>query len=497
MRNFLFSCLDKTDPIYAECIEMFETEADTYEKRLGVLNVLHGAEKGYFQFIVNSYRNSGSTPSRSLFVMNFPETDKVLNSQEVKVIDATDLRVYMFNLIDARVNKYIHDRMKELNDTVKDRGITQEIADEFNRLQKLSNRNKARDVELYVDSKAVYDDMKLKPPGLKTGIAAIDSRIGGMNPGTVTTIAGFTSQYKTTFALNIAHLNSYFLGYNIAYLSLETPKNDMKWNLLSCHSYESHLSKFNFVSHDRMRQCLLTQDEEDFVFGEVEVDMISDFPPDSDGKVTPRGKIVFLDESDFDSFSFGEITAVLEQVDDKLKNETGNGLDAVIVDYIQLCKFSGTGFTRDANSQINSYVTFFRRLGQYFRKDIEPNGEEKLRQLTVILLSQINRDNWRRARNNKGIYDITCLADANELERGSYRVFTTYADENLKGRKSAQVQILKNRTGQTMYEPVTVYADGEAYVFTDEDGINQTFGGNTSMSLDAAFAGFDDLGGLL
>ncbi len=181
-------------------------------------------------------------------------------------------------------------------------------------------------------------------------------------------------------------------------------------------------------------------------------------------------------------------------MDDKLKQE-GKQLDAVIVDYIQLCKFSGNGMTRDANAQINSYVTFFRRLGQNFRKEVDPvTGKESVRQLTMILLSQINRDNWRRARNNDGKYDITCLADANELERGSYRVFTTYTNEDLKGRKSAQVQILKNRTGQTMYEPAVCYADGEAYVFCDEDGMNQTFGGNQAMSVEAAFSAFDDSG---
>ena len=69
-------------------------------------------------------------------------------------------------------------------------------------------------------------------------------------------------------------------------------------------------------------------------------------------------------------FSFGEISSVIEKVDDKL----GGKLDCVIVDYIQLCKFSGQGVTYDANSQINSYVTFFRRLAQNFKKEIKEDG---------------------------------------------------------------------------------------------------------------------------
>jgi hypothetical protein len=135
-------------------------------------------------------------------------------------------------------------------------------------------------------------------------------------------------------------------------------------------------------------------------------------------------------------------------------------------------------------------------LSQNFRKEINSNGEETVRQLTMILLAQLNRGGWQKASRNNGVYQLDALADANELERGSARIFTTYTTEDMKARKSAQVQILKNRTGQTLYEPVTVYADGEAYVFMDEDSsAGSTWGSGTasgSASLEAAFSGMDD-----
>jgi hypothetical protein len=473
-----------------ETLEMLITENDHYVSNFRIPSLISDDEKDIMQYIISSWESSGFTPDLLLLETAFPKAKGSFAG--ITELPATSLRVYMFNIIDDRVNRYIHDRMAKLNETVRDKGITSEITDEFDKLQRMSNRNKAKEISLNIDSKAVYDEMKLRPLGMRTGIKAIDEKIGGMNKGTVTTIAGFTSQYKTTFALNIARIGSYYDGYNIAYLSLETPKNDMNWNLLSCHSYEPTLSTFSFVCHDRMRKCELTQAEEDFVFNVVEKDLKGDVVIDSEGNTEKRGRIVFLDESDFDSFSFGEISAVLERVDEELEKDMGRGLDAIIVDYIQLCKFSGSGMTHDANAQINSYVTFFRRLGQNFRKSIDANGNESTKQLIVILLAQINRDNWRRAKNNEGRYDITCLADANELERGSYRVFTTYTSEELKGRKSAQVQILKNRTGQTMYEPSVVYADGEAYVFQDEDGITKTFGGDQTASLETLFDSMDD-----
>lgn len=766
MRNVIYSCLSKSDTYYVDYLRIFEEEADNYKKQFKIDGVLSDVERKFMDFIIKSYEVSGETPSLDLFVKMFSEYPVEDDLRVAEEIGINDFRVYIFNLIDKRVNKYIANRLDELNAKVKSDGITDDIAQEFTKLTSLSNRNKAKDINIEIDSKQEYDNKKLRPVGLVTGIPEIDDKIGGMSPGTVTTIAGFTSQYKcvsenervytnrglltmkeiynigvhsdlmvqseygmrklvavhdegvknsyiiyiggipietspvhrfrvltdsglewveaqnlkcgdrvvqslkychhdgggnaehwkheaeliartrkefddnlfteslvcwkafirelfrhigyviengktfmyffsdtkaysvsrllsalgistvfvnsklfikgsvslqrfidvvgihtynevvhfvrlselddeyigdnelvaicnkdfdeyvsaeltwntvtdieqsecymydltvegsptyclngyvthnTTMSLNIAHLNAYELGYNICYLSLETPKEDINWNLLSCHSYSTKFQRYNFVSHAKMRWGTMTADEEDFIFNEVEPDFKNDYI-DDEGNTRKRGKVIILDESDFKTFSFGEISSVIEKVDDKL----GGKLDCVIVDYIQLCKFSGQGVTYDANSQINSYVTFFRRLAQNFKKEIKEDGTEEVRQLTMILLAQINRSSWQKASRNDGRYDITCLADANELERGSARVFTTYTSEDLKARKSAQVQILKNRAGQTMYDPVTVYADGEAYVFMSEDGMNSSFGGDGLASVESAFASMDD-----
>lgn len=769
MRNVIYSCLSKSDPYYVDYLRIFEEEADNYKKQFKIDGVLSDVERKFMDFIIKSYEVSGETPSLDLFIKMFSEYPVEDDLRVAEEIGINDFRVYIFNLIDKRVNKYIANRLDELNAKVKSDGITDDIAQEFTKLTSLSNRNKAKDINIEIDSKQEYDNKKLRPVGLVTGIPEIDDKIGGMSPGTVTTIAGFTSQYKcvsekervrtnrglltikevyhlfksghkdlevqsefgmrelvavhdegiknsyiiyiggipietspvhrfrvltdeglewveaqnlkcgdrvvqslkkythegnrgdeldwghkaeliartqevfddtlfteslncweafiselfrhigyvikggntfmyflndkkaysvsrllsalgistvfvnsklfikgsyslnnfinvvgadvysdvannlslsemndedlgegefipiskddiyeffgseltwntitdieesecymydltvdgsptyclngyvthnTTFSLNIAHLNAYELGYNVCYLSLETPKEDINWNLLACHSYNTKFQRYNFVSHAKMRWGTMTDDEEDFIFNEVEPDLKNDYI-DDEGNIRKRGKVIILDESDFKTFSFGEISSVIEKVDDKL----GGKLDCVIVDYIQLCKFSGQGVTYDANSQINSYVTFFRRLAQNFKKEIKEDGTEEVRQLTMILLAQINRSSWQKASRNDGRYDITCLADANELERGSARVFTTYTSEDLKARKSAQVQILKNRAGQTMYDPVTVYADGESYVFMSEDGMNSSFGGDGLASVESAFASIDD-----
>lgn len=490
MRNILYSSFGKKDPLYTDYLQMFLDEADNYKNNYKVDDLVTPIETGYLKFIINSYQIAGETPSQTLFEQQFPESaGSFAMSTEIKI---QDFRVYVFNVIDGRVNAYISKCVTQISTEIKRQGMTEELSKELHRLESLSNRNKAKDVRISIDSKAEYDAMRLRPQGLKTGIIEVDNRIGGMSAGTVTTIAGFTSQFKTTWALNIAYHNAYDWGYNIAYLSLETPKQDMKWNLLSRHSYSDHLSQLPFVSHDKMRHATLSKEEYDFTFNVVETDLDS-MTLDNNGVFVPRGKVVILDESDFNTFSFGEIMAVLEKVDDELIKAGCGGLDAVIVDYVQLCKFSGSGMTADANSQINSYITFFRRLGQSFRKVVDAQGQEHTKQLAVILLAQLNRTGWLKASRNNGRYDLTALADANELERGSARIFTTFTTEDMKARNTAQVQILKNRAGLTMIEPATVFVEPAAYVFCDEDAGKAGFASAGSVSdMNSAFSGLDN-----
>lgn len=489
MKKIVYSCLGKSDEVFKDCIEILLSEHDKYKKEYQVV-ILTDEEVEIFGFMLETYNNSQSMPNLSYLVQwgqssGFPDINSQYNvSQE---IDVSDIRSHTFNILRSRIKKGISGRISDLNSKIKRDGLSDKIFEELTKLKNLNDS--VQDIEIVVDldSKSIYEEMKKRPGGMVTGIKEVDDRIGGMNIGTVTTIAGFTSHFKSTWALNIAHRNAYHSGYNIAYISLETPKEDMNWNLLSRHSYETKFTKMPYVGHDKMRKCKMSQAEEDFIFNEVDKDFRSPFT-DCNGNIKNRGKIVFLDESDFTSFSFTEIDMVLSKVDEELEG----GLDAVIVDYIQLCKFSGSGMTYDANSQINSYVTFFRRLSQSFG-----SGDNK-KQIAVILLSQINRTTWAKAKNNGGRYDLTCLADANELERGSHRVLTTFTNEEMKGRNAAQVQILKNRNGSTMYDPETVYVQGDAYVYKDEiEGANTTFGGNPNGFLEALDdTDFDSIDGL-
>lgn len=116
---------------------------------------------------------------------------------------------------------------------------------------------------------------------------------------------------------------------------------------------------------------------------------------------------------------------------------------------------------------INQYISFIRRLGIRFRRDKE--NPTQWRKLTNVVLAQTNRTGWQRAVKNNGRYTLTALSEANELERASSYVVTLFTNEDMKISKEASAQLLKSRYGQTIYEPINIFADPERYIVGEEN----------------------------
>ena len=122
-------------------------------------------------------------------------------------------------------------------------------------------------------------------------------------------------------------------------------------------------------------------------------------------------------------------------------------------------------------SVVNTYVSFFRQCCL--------NWVKSNKQIAVLILSQASREGWKDAVRHEGKYKLTALAEANELERASSLVLSTYSSDTLKQVNEAKVQILKNRDGQVWSEPAEVFVDPKYYIFGDiQEGItpNTTFG---------------------
>ncbi len=469
MRSILLTCFDETNVEYYDQLSSLVATHDYYIKEHKI-EVINQNEIDFIKFLLVSYENSKTFPSQELFLSNFDFLSKDTFANIPKR-SLKDYRVYINNFVYKRVNDKISKLILELNTQIKDGGFSEDLMSELSRLHKISVINKKQEVSIDFDFRAVYNEKLNTPIGMIFNIDVIDSKIGGLDKGSLNTIAGFTSHFKSTMALNLAYYNTYFNGYNTVLVSLETPKEDVYSNLMCRHSFDPKFSEYEFISHQKIKRCELSEAEQSYLFDVVE----------KDWKDNKRGELIILDETDFESMSTSEITGVFEDIDEKIEG----GLDAFIIDYIQLLKFSNMAY-HDDNRAINAYVSYFRRLAQKFK-----NGESKL---VGIILSQINRESWKRASKNEGRYDVTCLADANELERGSYRVFTVYTTETMKASKEASIQILKNRNGPNLYDPEVLYADGENYVFGDLDDLFSSpniMSGSGSDSLGDMMDGLD------
>ena len=262
-------------------------------------------------------------------------------------------------------------------------------------------------------------------------------------------IANGCVTHNTTTAVNIVYRNVYENAYNFAYISLEVTKFDLLLNLWCLHSMNKKFDPNKKIPVKLAREGKLSTEQRRYLFDVI----VPDFNNNS------KGKLRIIDESSFKTFSEGEIIQKLEEIDD----EIGKKLDGVVLDHANLCKFYST--SENTTESTNRYVSLFRRLSNAFRYD-EETGE--MRNLTVILLAQTNRTGWHEAAKKNGAYDLTALAEANELERCSSVILTVFHDKNLTAANELKICLLKNRYGITITDPIITDVYPEYYYVGDK-----------------------------
>ena len=325
-------------------------------------------------------------------------------------------------------------------------------------------------IETPEDYMKLYNErISKKERGISTGISYLDEETTGMQKGSLTTIGAFTGGFKTTFANNIMYNNYMFLKRNICYISLEVDKQIMMGCQFSLHSYKSPKFNDNPIGYRVFNTSI-----DDTYSKEINAIVNDYFAPSKD-----KGKMEILDQTDFETFSFAEIKQRLYEFDDKCLAAGLGHIDMIIVDHINLCKFVRKENSRDNEYQVgNMYVSFFRKLAVNFRNDRETGSPVPV---SILVLAQLNREGFKKAEskikrsddgndNKLGKYDLSALAEFNELERGSSVVFALYTNDFLKEEKCVKIQILKNRFGRTLIDSgVDAFIDPDYYYFGSRD----------------------------
>lgn len=414
-------------------------------------------ESQYIDYLLHCFDSVGRFPTENIFISKFPETETMLKN--ASIYKEKDLNFYVDEFIENRKAREISSQIMDIASRVQEKGLTEE--DIIQLQSKIKDKGKIIEEDAFSFSKfsELYHHNKTKKIGLSTGVNYVDEIVGGLDKGSMNTIMAYTSQGKSMWATNIAYKNTYEKDYNVAIISLEVTKAEVQYNILTRHSNLSKFDEYPFIHKDKIKFGKLSEDEEDYLMNTV----IKDYEENK------QGLLFILDEDDFSNFSYSEIRKKLYNADDICKEKTGHGLDALVVDHVGLMKFSDNANSSNKSeySIINDYVSFFRRLTLSFRR----YDDGTYSQLATIILAQANRKGFDEATKKKGNYSLTAIAEANEIERSSYRIFSIWTNDELKFAKECMVCILKNRGGQTVQDAFPVHFDGERYIFGDlEDG---------------------------
>lgn len=284
--------------------------------------------------------------------------------------------------------------------------------------------------------------------GCITGLDEIDVVCRGLKPGELWTHAAYTGQLKTTFALNWAYRAVFLLQWNVYYMSLEMPADQIRRIINVMHSNHP---KFQGKGNPKLTYRLIrdgedeqgnpiTQEQEEFyrhVLHDIE-----------EHKNTAYGS--FYVHSPDENMTVPKLKRYMETRNAQVP------VDMCVIDHFALMKPAES--TGSYYTDLNSILRDAKRLALTF------NQGEKVAMLGLL---QMNRQGNLEAQKNDGVYKLQALADANEAERSSDVVTSTYLDTDLRARGRTKFGCLKNRDNPH-FNPFTALIDWDTKYLSNE-----------------------------
>ena len=279
--------------------------------------------------------------------------------------------------------------------------------------------------------------------GLSIISRRIEAHAGKAAAGTIISILGFAGSFKSTFALQTAYENA-MAGKNVLYIALESTAEALINKLVLCHIASTSNNRKDLINNSWVRDRKLTPEQQEFYNNKYH-ELLN--------KISNR--LIIWDEKDIVYNTFLDMNDTLKKANDLFKETTGSELDAIVLDQLALLKFTAAGGKRynSVTDLLNDWVSYFRKQSLNFL--------DSGRQITIFLVSQINRESYLEASKpkKKGRYDITCASDANEIERASETMITLYKD--LDTANTLLINIPKARSGDVPDNPLQFEVYGE------------------------------------
>lgn len=367
----------------------------------------------------------------------FPE---LIFSEETQAItDAGELIDYIQMYSTQRKQRFLSNKFTSIADTVRTQGLSDSLIEDIYKYLSLSETETGYEsiVETFKDK---YIDAKAFK-GLSFLCPELDKCTGGIMPGQVCTIVGAPGSMKTTYTSNIAY-NAVKEGKNVLYLSLEEQPMQLYSKWLSRASIDSGTP----LMHQDIIQRTLEEKDQKLLFDKV-IPYFESLP----------GNLYIVGEQDLPNYSLSTLESVFKEIDKKAQDESGHGIEVLVVDHIQLLKFAVAGLQE--NTVINMYVSFFRQQSLSWLHNNK--------QISVFILSQANREGIAYAQKHDGQYLSQHMAEASEIERASAYIVSVYTDPMIQITKQLKLGAVKLRGSALPIGTIAVGVDGEFYQVGD------------------------------
>lgn len=262
--------------------------------------------------------------------------------------------------------------------------------------------------------------------GVNFGIADLDAKIGGLQPGELVLAAGYSSDGKTTLCTQVAWSAAVEQGKNVVFLTTETIRPQVRRKLLARHSV---LPQFNLPAglNTRDLKAATLSPEEESKMQEVLLDLEQN---------PSYGKLIIV------QIPRGSTITYIEQVLARYEREFR--VDIAVMDYLALLSPD-----RKKQSTREELAAIMKEAKLVATSHADGRG--------LVLMSpwQIRRESREKAEAS-GMYSSASLSETAEATNSADIIISLLAPmENTERRTEVTMQILKARDGETANGLVT------------------------------------------
>lgn len=255
--------------------------------------------------------------------------------------------------------------------------------------------------------------------GIGWGVAELDSKTGGVQPGELALIAGYSSDGKSSLCVQLAWAAAVQQGKNVAFMTTETLRPQVRRKLIARHSMISEFGLPDGLNTRDLKAGSLTEEQE-AVFERVVADFTSN----------PTYGTVYLAQVPRGA-TLSTVERRLYQINRSFQ------IDLVVIDYLALLR-ADRKRTSD-REELGFIIKEAKQMATTF---------DDGRGVAVVSPWQVNRASRDQAE-KVGYYASSALAETAEATNSSDLIVSILASATDTRHAEVRSQILKNRDGET------------------------------------------------